>query len=89
MEGLVGEEEGRGGRGYHPVGALSGEKEREREGVCTVLEHGLFGSLGVEGVVVETPYLLDSVSRDSRHGCEQKRASIASLLFAKSVDTFC
>lgn len=75
VEGLVGEEEGRG---------CIITRLRERESAVSGF------SLVVEGVVMETPCLLDSVSRDSRHG--QKRASIASiasLLFAKSVDTFC
>lgn len=75
VEGLVGEEEGRG---------CIIARDRERESAVSGF------SLVVEGVVTETPCLLDSVSRDSRHG--QKRASIASiasLLFAKSVDTFC
>lgn len=72
VEGLVGEEEGRG---------CIITRDRERESAVSGF------SLVVEGVVTETPCLLDSVSRDSRHG--QKRASIASLLFAKSVDTFC
>lgn len=75
VEGLVGEEEGRG---------CIITRLRERESAVSGF------SLVVEGMVTETPCLLDSVSRDSRHG--QKRASIASiasLLFAKSVDTFC